>query len=138
MYLQVLYQQVNIAHQDNCYNVYSYHCIMPKTTRTPSINEIADVSQCKIQQLTRLPAQVLRLPLSSCNLTVTGLVVFTMLYISHHQARVTHTSTTATQSVSSSSPTISSPLSASTTHTSILQAIYFIITLAPTQQTFQC
>ena len=35
----------------------------------PSIDEITDITQCTIQQL---PAKVLRLHLSSCNLTVIG------------------------------------------------------------------
>ena len=106
---------------------------MPKTTRTPCNDGITDVTQCSIQQLTRLPAEVLRLHLYSCNFIVTGTkaVMARCLYDGIHpppSSNVTPVSiaTTATQPGLLSSPinivVWSSPSSTSATCTSTLQA----------------
>ena len=93
---------------------------MSKTTRTPSNDGITDVTQCTIQQLTCLPAEVLCLHLSSHNLG-TKAVMARRLYNGIHpppSSDVTPVSiaTTATQ------PGLSSPSSTSATGTSTLQA----------------
>ena len=106
---------------------------MPKTTHTPSNNGITDVTQCTIQQLTHLLADVLRLHLSSCNLIVTGTkaVMARHLYDGIHPSPSSNLTpisiaTAATQSGLLSSPinivVQSSPSSTSATCASTLQA----------------
>ena len=87
---------------------------MPKLPRTPSID--TDVTRCTIQQLTRLPAEVLRLHFSSCHLLVTGtkVIMAHRLYDALHQLPSSHatvqptTTVTATQSTSATTTTLMS------------------------------
>jgi len=108
---------------------------MPKTAPTCFNDRITDVTQCKFPQLTRLPTEVLRLHLSSCNFVVTGAkdVMAHCLYNVIHLSSSSDTmpvSVVATvfQPISSSLPSIiqMSPSSASATPMSTLLTTYFV------------
>jgi len=108
---------------------------MPKTAPTSFNDGITDVTQCKFPQLTSLPAEVLRLHLSSCSLVVTGAkdVMARCLYDIIHLSSSSDTMPVSVvaivfQPVSSSLPSIiqTSPSSASATPMSTLLTTYFV------------
>ena len=96
---------------------------MPKTTRTPSNDGITDVTQCTIQQLTRLPIEVLRFHLSSRKLIVTGTkaVLACRLYDGIHPPPSSDV-TPVSIATSATQPGLLLPSSTSVTGTSTLQA----------------
>jgi len=86
--------------------------IMPKTARSSSTEGPIDVMQYSLQQLTRLPAEVLRLHLSSRHLVTTGtkVVMASRLYDALHHTTLSPTPSSST-ATANNTPSSTAPVS---------------------------